>query len=424
MCTSRKKLGSFPFRESEIQGIFLKASKNEHCIYLDSHQHQDSYGKYEAILAWGAMEQFYLEKGTDLNALYRWQSQLGDWVFGHLSYELKSILENIKSPHEDPLEWKLASFFQPANLLIKKRGQKEWTFESIHYQNTEELRNGLKGPTSLHYQQSDYRPLIPKEQYLEDVTKLLAEIQYGNIYEINYCQCFEARGAQNPPALFLAKNLEHQAPFSAFYRQGSQYALSFSPERYLRKEGSKITSQPIKGTAPRGEDPLADKKAQASLLASEKERAENVMIVDLVRNDLSRTARKNSVHVSELFGIYSFNAVHQMISTVESDLDEEKYHWGQLLASSFPMGSMTGAPKYNAMKLADRFEHFNRGLYSGSIGYIDPQGNFDFNVVIRSILYHAEKKLARIAVGGAITTHCEAEAEYEECMLKAEKLFS
>tara|TARA_Y100001934_G_C12306671_1_gene752797 strand:- start:821 stop:1717 length:897 start_codon:yes stop_codon:yes gene_type:complete len=261
-----------------------------------------------------------------------------------------------------------------------------------------------------------------REVYLQDIQSLKRELQYGNIYEINYCTLFEARGPMRPLQRFRELNEKHQAPFSAYYRDKQRHLLCFSPERYLRMKGDELISQPIKGTAARAQDPVRDQEQKAHLLSSEKERAENVMIVDLVRNDLSRTARTNSVSVPELFGLYSFNAVHQMISTVRSELDSDRYTLEDALHYSFPMGSMTGAPKVSAMQLIDRHEHFRRGLYSGALGYIDPEGNFDFNVVIRSIAYDAEQEYAQVAVGSAITIHCDAEAEYAECLLKAEKL--
>ncbi len=417
---NKRRSSVLELTKSQVENILRWASEDPFCIYLDSHGHSDHYGRFEQLLAWGMKSHFELSKETDLQSLFSWHQNNGDWAFGHFNYELKSISEGIHNPHPDPLNWSLASFFNPRHLLYKERGKEKWILESENLE--PETLLSLKNPSAKAKSQIQFKSLISRDQYLRDVQSLKAEIQFGNIYEVNYCQSFEAQGSLDPLAYFLTKNEEHQAPFSAFYRHQDQYALSFSPERYLRKEGQKVISQPIKGTAPRYADSSKDSSAKTDLLASEKERAENVMIVDLVRNDLSRTAQNNSVKVDELFGLYSFNAVHQMISTVSSILDEENHSWIDLIEKSFPMGSMTGAPKYSAMQLIDRHEHFNRGLYSGAIGYIDPKANFDFNVVIRSLLYHAGKKLARVGVGSAITIHCQPEAEYEECLLKAEKL--
>ncbi len=415
-----RKSWQLKLSKESIENIVRWASHSENCLYLDSHQHQDPYGRFDRVLAWGSLNNFELKATDSIEDLYDWHHQIKDWAFGHLNYELKSKSEGIKSQHADPLNWSLASFFRPKHLLYLKRGETHWTFESTSLK-PDDLRN-LKAQSPKELIKPKFKSLISRDEYLKDVQSLINHIQYGNIYEINYCQTFEAKGKLNPLEFFLQKNEEHQAPFTAFYRHGHQYALSFTPERYLTKEGSKIISQPIKGTAARHANQEADSRAKAELWKSEKERAENVMIVDLVRNDLSRTAAKDSVKVDELFGLYSFNAVHQMISTVSSELDTKKYHWLDAIRHSFPMGSMTGAPKYSAMKLIDQHEHFNRGLYSGSIGYIDPQGNFDFSVIIRTLLYHAQKECSRVAVGSAITIHCNPEAEYEECLLKAEKL--
>ena len=417
---SREKLGRISLQEKELEALINYASQDAYCIFLDSHQHRDPYGKYEKVLAWGAQTVFLSQHDTKPSELYQWQQEIGDWCFGALNYEIKKNLEGLNSPQADPLEWSLFSFFQPQHLLLLERGAKDWLFESTSL-NQGDLTT-IRAREKSSFSELEFQTLISKDQYLKDVRSLLKEIQFGNIYEINYCQTWEANGPVNATELFLKKNKQHQAPFSALLRFDYNYALCFSPERYLRLEADKVISQPIKGTAARKVDPKEDAEAQAALLHSEKERAENVMIVDLVRNDLSRTAKKGSVKVEELFGLYSFNAVHQMISTISSSLDTEKYHWGQLIETSFPMGSMTGAPKYSAMQLIDGHEHFQRGLYSGSIGYIDPQGNFDFNVVIRSLLHNETKNLSRISVGSAITIHCDPEQEYAECLLKAEKL--
>lgn len=417
---SKRESYQLELSDEILESLIIWASEESHCLYLDSHQHPDPYGQFDKLIAWGMISKFEFSSNSQMEDLFHWHSQINDWAFGHLNYELKSFTENITSPHKDPLEWSLASFFQPKHLLYKRRDSESWTLESSTLCAADILAlkpSAQKTNTSLEFQS-----LIPKEQYLRDVKSLMDEIQYGNIYEVNYCQTFEAKGVLDPAAFFLKKNKEHQAPFSAFYKHFDQYAMSFSPERYLLKEGSNLITQPIKGTAPRHYNKEQDQHAKEGLLQSEKERAENVMIVDLVRNDLSRTAAKDSVKVEELFGLYSFNAVHQMISTISSQLNEEQYTWLDAITHSFPMGSMTGAPKYSAMKLIDQHEHFNRGLYSGSIGYIDPQGNFDFNVIIRTLLYHAQKELARVAVGSAITIHCNPESEYQECLLKAEKL--
>jgi para-aminobenzoate synthetase component 1 len=189
----------------------------------------------------------------------------------------------------------------------------------------------------------------------------------------------------------------------------------------LRKEGSKIISQPIKGTAKRLLSPIDDEKIAHDLMRDEKERAENVMIVDLVRNDLSKSSKKGSVQVEELCKVYTFKQVHQLISTVVSEVKDD-VHPVDVIKDTFPMGSMTGAPKLSAMEIMEELEETKRGLYSGTVGYFTPDGDFDFNVVIRSILYNAAERYVSLSVGSAITAKSNPERECEECLLKAKAM--
>jgi para-aminobenzoate synthetase component I len=263
------------------------------------------------------------------------------------------------------------------------------------------------------------RPRQSKEQYIEAVNALKQHILRGDCYELNYCQEFFSHPCIiQPLELFTALQEVSPAPFSAYYRLNELYCLSASPERYLQKKGNKIMSQPIKGTRKRMASEQDDQQVIAELLSSEKERAENVMVVDLVRNDISKICREGSVQVDELFAIYSFPQVHQMISTVSGELADD-HAWCDAIAATFPMGSMTGAPKRRVLELIDRYEASARGLYSGAIGYVTPDGDFDFNVVIRSVLYNATTQFLNFHAGSAITFQSDAEMEYEECMLKA-----
>jgi para-aminobenzoate synthetase component 1 len=244
-------------------------------------------------------------------------------------------------------------------------------------------------------------------------------LQRGDIYEMNLCQEFYGEGIEMDPIdVFRRVNAFAETPFSAFYRNEDHYLICASPERYLSVQQSEVISQPIKGTAKRHANEISDIAEKEKLQNDPKERSENVMIVDLVRNDLSRNARRASVRVPELFGVYTFKSVHQLISTVRAELPEGKTVF-DVIRASFPMGSMTGAPKISAMKVIDEVEDFQRGLYSGSVGYIDPDGNADFNVVIRSLLYNRSTGYLSLPVGGAITIQANAEQEYEECLLKA-----
>ena len=257
---------------------------------------------------------------------------------------------------------------------------------------------------------------------LKKLNKILKHIQRGDIYETNFCQEFYAENTTiDPLETYIKLNTISKPPFATFLKCRDKYLLSASPERYIKKMGNTIVSQPIKGTAKRSEDHHKDQALKYALKHDDKERSENIMIVDLVRNDLSKTAKKGSVKVKELCKIYSFEQVHQMISTVVSK-KKKKIHPVEVIKTTFPMGSMTGAPKISAMEIIESLEETKRGLYSGAVGYFSPKGNFDFNVVIRSILYNATNKYISYSVGGAITAKSIPLKEYEECLVKAKAM--
>jgi len=260
---------------------------------------------------------------------------------------------------------------------------------------------------------------INKTDYLKTIDKIKNHLLLGDIYELNFCQEFYLENINlSPINLFEKFNKISKAPFSAFYRMDDKYLLCASPERFLKKQGLQIISQPIKGTIKRGATISENKKLTQELYESQKDRSENVMIVDLVRNDLSRICVPGTVEVKELFGIYSFSQVNHLISTVTGTLTPSS-DFVDALKNTFPMGSMTGAPKVRSMKLIEEYEQSKRGLYSGAIGYITPEGDFDFNVVIRSMLYNAANGNLSFQVGGAIVNDSIPEREYEECLLKA-----
>ena len=264
-----------------------------------------------------------------------------------------------------------------------------------------------------------------KENYLKNVVKIKSLLQQGEIYELNYCQEYFAENIKinNPFEMYFRLNTITKAPFSAFLNTEYHQMFCGSPERFLQKKGNKLISQPIKGTAARGNSEKEDLANKKTLQNKQKERSENIMIVDLVRNDFSKIAQKNSVKVDELCAIYSFETVHQMISTVCCEV-KENTSFTDIIRATFPMGSMTGAPKLNAIKYIDELENFSRGIYAGSIGYIQPNGDFDFNVIIRSLVFNKEDKYLSCAVGGAITILSEPEEEYAECQIKIGKIIN
>jgi len=268
---------------------------------------------------------------------------------------------------------------------------------------------------------------ISRDNYIDIIEKLRQHILRGDCYEINFCQEFFAEDAMIDPLVVYDRLSRFSPnPFSVLYKLDDKYCCCASPERYLKKTGNRVFSQPIKGTSKRDHDhPELDEENRQYLLQSSKEKSENVMVVDLVRNDLSRICIPGTVKVDELFGLYSFPQVHQMISTVSGELEGDADPV-DVIRATFPMGSMTGAPKIRVLELIEKYEQTKRGLFSGAIGYFKPMGNgdadFDFNVVIRSILYNAGKKYLSFQTGSGITFYCDAEKEYEECLLKAEAI--
>lgn len=375
---------------------------------------------YDCVIAIGCVEEF-LPPSNYFEKLREWQHQQQDWVFGLLSYDLKNDLEQLCSENIDRLEFPAMYFFRPLYLLFFNRDELTISAQEGHLlpdEVFEKIKNQAV-PNAEDKVVIEIKNRVDKQEYIQVVNQLKQHIHQGNIYEVNYCMEFYAEDIQfSPLELYLRLMKLSPTPFSAYCKINDKYLLSASPERYLKKQGTKLLSQPIKGTIKRGETAEEDAILVQQLHNDPKEQAENVMIVDLVRNDLSRTAAIGSVQVDELMGIYSFQQVHQMISTVSSELADEN-DFVAALTTTFPMGSMTGAPKIRAMQLIEKYEKTRRGLYSGAVGYIAPNTDFDFNVVIRSILYNAEKQYLSFMVGSAITANALAEVEYDECLLKA-----
>jgi len=395
--------------------------------FLDSNSYPQAYSSYDCMLAVDAFTLLQTDYHNAFEDLKQYQQTTKDWLFGYLSYDLKNDSERLQSNNFDGLDFPDLFFFQPKKIFLLKGNQLETRY--LHLCD-DELQEDYQDITTIVPQQSTasesvvVQARIDQKKYLEQVQKMQEYIHKGDIYEANFCMEFYAENATiQPLEKFQKLNAISQPPFAVFLKNNQQYLLSATPERYLRKEGEDLISQPIKGTAKRYEDPVADEKAKEDLASNPKERAENIMITDLVRNDLSRTAQKGSVQVEELCGIYSFMQVHQMISTITSKMDE-KYAVIDVLRLTFPMGSMTGAPKISAMKIIEELEATKRGLYSGAVGYFTPEGDFDFNVVIRSILYNQKKQYLSFSVGSAITALSVPEQEYEECLLKAKAMKS
>lgn len=388
-------------------------------MVLDSNECQSAFGlkNYELLIAAGAK----YEVKAGVNAFRQFDNFLKqhpkEWSFGFLTYDLKNQLEVLESKHPDGIGFPELYFFIPQKLIVvDKNGVcilgKEWIDEVLQQPET------TTGVPTVSLQQR-----VAKQQYIQDIEAIKQHIINGDVYELNYCVEFFAENISIQPALVYDKLRNRSAvPFGSFVNYHQQYVMGASPERFLLKQGNTVYSQPIKGTAKRGYSPEEDEAFKHEMLHSEKERAENLMIVDLVRNDLARSAQTGTIKVEELFGIYSFPQVHQMISTVSATVNSN-IGIPEIIQNAFPMGSMTGAPKIMAMKLIEQYERTKRGLYSGAIGFITPEGNMDLNVVIRSIQYDAATQYLNFEVGGAITHDSIAENEYEECLLKAKAMF-
>ncbi|MCX6291283.1 MAG: anthranilate synthase component I family protein [Bacteroidetes bacterium] len=401
------------------------ASGQEVSCILNSHTGQqffkDPYSQFDLLIGTGVMR----EAQNGYESFRGLSEQSGDWLFGFFTYDLKNETEAISSENHDGLGFPALYFFQP-ELVLKYEPTNsvlEILFHpsSISESSIVQVIHEIK-KTKIPGRQKrnvDIQQRISKEEYISTVKKIKEHIQRGDVYEMNYCVEFFAEQVEaHPLKLYLDLDELSPMPFSCFFRLHHQYLICASPERFLSGRNEKIISQPMKGTIRRGKNPEEDECLKQQLMQDEKEQSENVMIVDLVRNDLSKTAKKGSVRVDELFGIYTYRRLHQMISTVSSE-KKEGATVTDIVMSTFPMGSMTGAPKTRAMQLIEHFEKTKRGLYSGSAGYVAPNGDFDFNVVIRSILYDAEKKYVSFMVGSAITANSDPEKEYEECLLKA-----
>ncbi|MCU0379728.1 MAG: anthranilate synthase component I family protein [Chitinophagaceae bacterium] len=394
------------------------------CCFLDNNQYAIPPHSKECLVGIGDAASYGLQTGACLEGLEAFLQEKDDWYFGHLGYDLKQETGGESSPLPGRVGFPDLYFFIPETVVILAPGFMQ--IGTIHqdpvhvYEQIFHMQTG-KAPENTVL--PEIRQRLNREDYLDTLARLKDHIRRGDCYEINFCQEFFVEDAVIEP-LTVYERLTRVSPnpFSAFYKLENCYLLCASPERYLKKTGSRIISQPIKGTAPRDmSDPVRDKAFREALLASAKERAENVMVVDLVRNDLSRVCREGTVAVDELFGMYSYPQVHQMISTVSGEL-REGTGFTDIIRATFPMGSMTGAPKKKVMELIDRYERSRRGLFSGAVGYLDPAGDADFNVVIRSILYDKVARYLSFPAGSAVTHYSDPAQEYAECALKGDAI--
>jgi para-aminobenzoate synthetase component 1 len=397
-------------------------------VWLDSNGHTETYSSFDGLLAVDGLTGISTDAQRGFSDLAEYQSQVNDWIFGYLSYDLKNGTEFLSSKNYDGLEFPELYFFQPKKIIRIQGNEVDFIYLNMAADEIltdfEALINGAlqQNKTKATDGNVHIKMRIFKDEYFSKVNQMLGHIHQGDIYEANFCQEFYAEDLKIDAVKTYKKlNAISKPPFATYLKLFDKYLMCASPERYLKKTGSKVISQPIKGTAPRSKDKEIDARLIQALQTDKKERSENIMIVDLVRNDLSKSALRGSVVVEELCKVYSFEQLHQMISTVSVTVATDK-NVVSLVRETFPMGSMTGAPKVSAMKIIEALESFKRGLYSGAVGYFTPKGDFDFNVVIRSILYNETKQYVSYAVGSAITAKSVPEREYEECLLKAKAM--
>jgi len=397
--------------------------------WLDSNNYPQKYSNFDAVLAVDAYTEIQSDYHKAFTKLKQYQAKIKDYIFGYLSFDLKNDIEDLHSRNKDYLQFPEMYFFQPKKIFFLKDKTLEIQYLNLIDHNIDEdLEDILNYPINPNHdglsinQIGNIKKRISKVKYLKKLDTILKHIQKGDIYEVNLCQEFYAENTDiDPLSIYYKLNSITCAPFGNFLKLNDKFILGASPERFVKKEGVKIISQPIKGTAKRLANLRKDENMIKLLSKDPKERAENIMIVDLVRNDLSKTAVEGSVFVEELCKVYSFKQVHQLISTVVSKVEFYK-NPVDIIKSLFPMGSMTGAPKIAAMKIIEAQEETKRGVYSGAVGYFSPENDFDFNVVIRSILYNQAKQYLSFSVGGAITSKSDPEKEYKECLVKAKAM--
>lgn len=427
--------GTAPVDFWQKKALHWALSQSDHVVFFNNNSPSlpDFSLPYRAFpnrLAVGVHKTIAFSPDTDpFDTLYGHHQQHPDFLVGYFGYDLKNRIEPLQSRHPNWLDLPEIYFFQPLHVLdfaqnqltVRSWGNPQQVIDGIVASPADQPA-GLRSPGNPLRQAVQCR--VTPEEYRQTVRQIQQDIIEGTVYELNYCiEFFIEQASLDPLSVYQALTERSPMPFSHFQRIGHQYVLGASPERFLKKEGPRLISQPIKGTIRRGANPAEDEQLCQHLRDSEKEQAENLMIVDLVRNDLARSAETGSVQVEELFGIYPFRQLFQMISTVSATLKAD-VPFTDAIRNAFPMGSMTGAPKIRAMELIDQYEASRRGLYSGAAGFITPEGDFDFNVVIRSILYNSSTQRASFSVGSAITYDADPQQEYEECLLKAEAILS
>jgi len=408
------------FYKTKSQVLFW-ANQFNTCCFLDNHEYVSNEHSYECLVGAGSLKDINEQAGTAFAQLRKFAEENSDWLFGHFGFDLKNEIEFLSSSHNDNISFPDLFFFIPEVIVELGRNKINiGLFGDTHKKIFDDI---LQFPISSSVSERKIIQInsrFSREEYISVVEKLRNHILRGDCYEINFCQEFFGENILLEPLITYHQLSDiSPTPFGSFYKVNDKYLLCASPERFLKKTGNLLLTQPMKGTAVRNkENAVIDNNYKAALFSSAKDRSENVMVVDLVRNDLSRVCEEGTVRVNELYGIYTFPQVHQMVSTI-SGIAREDLSWVDIIRATFPMGSMTGAPKIKVLSLIEQYEKTKRGLFSGALGYVKPNRDFDFNVVIRSILYNAENNYVSYQVGSGITFYSDPEKEFDECLLKA-----
>lgn len=345
-------------------------------------------------------------------------------AIGYVSYDFGSLLHDLKKqPANDLTNMPLLNLGLYDWAIIVDHDLKKVTlFAANSHSSTTNVLEEVKEILSkeliqpvMFSLQNEFTPLISKEYYRDSFNAIQQSLRVGRSYQVNYTQPFQAKFKGDPWAMYQAVSTNNPVPYSAFMRTDEADILSFSPERFLLCDNSEILTSPIKGTIHRSNNPVVDQQLREQLLKCPKNKAENVMIVDLLRNDLGKIAKPGTVKVKRLCAIQSYNAVHHLVSDVQA-ICRDEIHPIEAFFSCFPGGSITGAPKLETMKIISEQELYTRGIYCGSIAYFSKHGRFDSNIAIRTIT--AKDNDLYLAAGGGIVIDSECEDEYRECFTK------
>lgn len=404
---------SYTFKSEDIKTLKEKVlhfvQESSAFSILDNHQYEIAPSRFELLAGVNVFQTLNFENIDNTQ----------DWVMGQFDFEFQPKYPQAEYYTSFVPETVIYIAKNSTVLIISSYRNPQETLTAILSQNEKEKEYESKARTQA-------KPVfeIDEHNYIKTVNQIRQDIFEGTYYELNYCVPFVYEVSQlNPLDLYLQQSQINPAPMSGFYRFQNQYIMCSSPERFLSKVDNIIRTQPIKGTSPKSADEEEDLKHKTAMKNSIKERAEHIMIVDLSRNDLAKCSRINTVSVPELFGIYSFPFVHQMISTIQGEL-LPGLTFSQIWSNTYPMGSMTGAPKNIVVQHIQKYEVQQRKAYSGSLFYKMPNGDFDSNVVIRSFEYDADLQQLAFKVGSAITYDSIADQEWLELQWKSKSMLS